>query len=107
MNLKQTIRKVLREETEIPASLRRRTNQIPKYARSTYRWLNPKSFNSFNEFIERVIFSTTRDFVGDYGTGNYEKNLEIIDELTPIISKIIYDDYLDEIKDYYDKELSR
>ena len=105
--LQESIRRILREETEMPPMLRRRLNEIPKYIRSAYKWLNAKAFGSFNEFIKRVIFSTTRDFVGEYGTNDYYKNLEIIDELTPYISKIIYDDYLDEIKKYFHKEISK
>ena len=103
-NIQESIRRILREESKIPPlMLRRRMNEIPKYIRAAYEWLNVKAFDSFNEFIERVIFSTTRDFVSDYGTNDYDKNLKIRDELTPYISEIIYDGYLDEIKDYYHK----
>ena len=104
MNLQESIRRILREESKIPQQVRRRIGELPKYLRGTYRWLNVKSFDSFDEFVERVIFSTTRDFVADFGVNNYESNLEIRDNLIPFISKIIYDNYLDEIKDYYDKE---
>ena len=107
MNLQQTIRRILKEETEIPSSLKRRSHQLPNYIRSVYKWLDAKSFGSFDEFVERVIFSTIRDFVGDFGTNNYEENLKIREELIPHISKIIYNDYLDEIKNYYDKEKLR
>lgn len=107
MNLQQTIKKILREETEIPSTMRRRMNELPKYMRGTYRWLNVNSFDSFDEFVKRVVFSTTRDFVGDFGTDDYDKNSKIKSLLTPYVSKLIYDEYLDEIKDYYEKELLR
>ena len=107
MNLQESIRRILREETKIPSTLRRRMKELPKYMRGTYRFLNVNSFNNFDDFVERVIFSTTRDLVSDFGSNDYETNLEIRDELIPHISNIIYNDYLDEIKDYYDKELFR
>lgn len=96
--------KKLKGGNTYPPMLRRRINELPKYIISAYRWLNPKAFDSFNEFIERVVFSTTRDFVDDFGTYDYETRLEIRDNLEPFIFEIVQSGYLDEIKNYYDKE---
>ena len=97
----------LKEDNIYLPMLRRRMQDLPKYIKSSYQWLNPKSFDNFNKFIERVIFSTTRDFVDDFGANDYDIRLEIRKNLQPFIWEIIKSDYLDEIKKYYDKEMSK
>ena len=54
--------KNLRIRRNIPTELR-------KYITSSFEWLNPKAFNNFDEFLERVIFSATRDYVGAFIDG--------------------------------------
>jgi hypothetical protein len=107
--IEQRIRRILREETKIPPSLMRRLNDIfPLFIKSTYKWLNPKSFQNFEEFINRVIFSANRDFVSEYGK---HSDVDSYDNLCQSFKKIakdfIMEYYYDEIYNYYKKEISK
>lgn len=86
--------------------LRRNIDELPKFIRSTYKWLNPLAFYGFDDFLDRVIFSTTRDFISDFMEkgSDYEK---LIDNLQPVVSEIIMNDYYDEILEYYTLSVNR
>jgi len=60
------VRYIITEKQYDNLKLLRNIHQLPKYIRASYKWLNPRSFYSFEEFVERVIFSATRDFVWEY-----------------------------------------
>jgi ABC-type transporter MlaC component len=83
--------------------VKRRMNNVHKIIKSTYNWLNPVAFKGFDAFIERVIFSSTRDFIMDLGmySNLSEEDKEAIYNL---FTKIVMTEYLDEIKKYYDNE---
>ena len=76
--------------------------ELPKYITSTFEWLNPRAFSSFDEFLERVIFSASRDYVGAY-VSDSEDYYSTWDSLKPIVRDIVMNDYYDEILNYYNK----
>lgn len=80
--------------------LRRNLDFLPKFISSTYKWLNPKAFNDFEEFLDRVIFSTTRDFVGDFIENPDEYDV-LINKIEPTVREMVMGQYYDEILNYY------
>jgi len=108
-NIRSTIKRVLKEvmgiiNEGIPSKVIRRLNDLDKYIKSSYTWLNPKAFENFEEFFERVVFSTTRDFVADALLEDdltYEEIVKIREEVEVYINKIIVDNYLLELEAYY------
>ena len=76
---------------------------LPKFISSTYKWLNPKAFNDFEEFLDRVVFSATRDFVAEFNDDmeNYEGTVAYFQK---IVKDIVYNQYYDEILYWYTKE---
>jgi len=79
-------------------------DELPKYVTSTFEWLNPKAFKNFDEFLERVIFSVTRDYVGAF-IDNPEEFYEIRDRLEPTVREMVMGRYYGEILDYYNSHL--
>jgi len=79
-------------------------DELPKYITSTYKWLNPKVFENFDEFLERVIFSSTRDYVGAFidGPEDYDDLRNIIE---PTVREMVMGRYYDEILDYYTRNV--
>lgn len=79
------------------------SDELPKYITSTFKWLNPKAFNNFDEFLERVIFSTTRDYSSDFvdSSEDYEK---VIPQVETIVRDVVMDGYYDDILDYYNSQ---
>jgi len=77
-------------------------DKLPKYVTSTFNWLNPKAFNNFDEFLERVIFSTTRDYVGDFidGPEEFDDSKNMIE---PTVRDMVMSQYYDEILNYYNE----
>ena len=75
-------------------------DELPKYITSTFSWLNPKAFNDSDEFLERVIFSATRDYVGAFieEPEDYDDLREMIE---PTVRDMVMGKYFDEILDYY------
>jgi len=87
-------------------NLRLRRNipeELPKYITSTFEWLNPKAFGNFEEFLERVIFSASRDYTSAFmeNLENTEDYYSTWDLMKPIVRDIVMDQYLDEIQNYY------
>jgi hypothetical protein len=75
-------------------------DELPKFITSTFEWLNPKAFNNFDEFLERVIFSATRDYVGNFIESPEEfDNLKNLIE--PTVREIVMGRYYDEIFKYF------
>lgn len=85
--------------------IRRNFHKLPNYVRSTYGWLNPKSFNDFDDFLQNVIWRTIRDFVADFRESSWEyKDYEDAKvKLNDTIKNIIVTEYYDEIFEYYKK----
>jgi uncharacterized protein YjgD (DUF1641 family) len=108
MNLQENIQRIKEVmgliNEGIPSKVIRRLNDLDKYIKSSYTWLNPKAFENFEEFFERVVFSTTRDFVTDALSEDdltYEEIVKIREEVEVYINKIIVDNYLLELEAYY------
>lgn len=91
---------IITEEQFVSLGLRRNLVKLPKFIRSTYNWLNPSSFSTFEEFLERVIFSTTRDFVAQFSDES-DDYLALIVKFEPMIADIIKNEFHDEILKYF------
>lgn len=75
-------------------------SKLPKYITSTFKWLNPKAFNNFDEFLERVIFSATRDYVGDF-VENPDEYDDLRNMIEPTVRDMVINQYYDEILNHY------
>lgn len=75
-------------------------DELPKYVTSTFKWLNPKAFNNFDEFIERVIFSATRDYVAEF-IDSPEEFDDSTNMIEPTVRNLVMGQYYNEILDYY------
>lgn len=104
MNLQENISRiqdmmgVINESTVV----RRRLDVLSKTITSTYKWLNPGAFSNFDEFLDRVIFSTVRDFSIELGYEDYQTILKVREEIEPFVKQYIIENYLEDIKYYFD-----
>lgn len=82
--------------------VKRRLDQLPKYIRESYNWLNPKAFNTFDEFLNRVIVNATSFFIDK---SMQERDWDLYraskTKLEPIVRALATDKYYKEILDYY------
>ena len=94
----------MNESKEI-AFIKRRMDTLLDYIEASYDWISPRRFNNFDEFLKRVVFSATRDFVADHRYemgGEYEDQLKFREDLEPIILEFIKDHPIyDEIYDHF------
>jgi len=91
----------LNESKEINR-VKRRMDALIDYVEASYDWLSPRAYDNFNDFLKRVVFSATRDFVHDEIGGEYEEQLKIREELEPMILELIKKHSIyDEIYDHY------
>jgi hypothetical protein len=94
----------MNESKEI-AFIKRRMDTLLDYIEASYDWLSPRRFNNFDEFLKRVVFSATRDFVADHRYeigGEYEDQLKSREDLEPIILEFIKNHPIyDEIYDHF------
>jgi len=82
--------------------VKRRMDALLDYIEASYDWLSPRRFKNFDDFLERVIFSATRDFVADEIGGEFEEQLKISEELEPMIMELVKKHSIyDEIYDHY------
>ena len=82
--------------------VKRRMDALLDYIEASYDWLSPRNFRDFDHFLKRVVFSATRDFVHDEIGGEYEEQLNIREELEPMILELIKKHSIhDEIYDHY------
>jgi hypothetical protein len=106
MNLQeniQRIKEVMGINESIISAFKRRMDEIPQVLYSVYTWLDPKKFDGFEYFLQRCIFGTIRDISAEFGTNDYEEQLDIRKEIEPFIRKYIMDNHLEELRDYYEK----
>jgi hypothetical protein len=94
---------IITESQFVNLELRRNLNLLPQYIRSTYNWLNPKAFKDFDEFLERVIFSASRDYTSEFIV-NKDDNYIMWELLKPIVRDIVMNQYYDEILNYYNSD---
>jgi|694.fasta_scaffold03151_10 hypothetical protein len=106
--IKKKIIKILREEsrlinkkTKMSNFILRRLDLLDTHITQSYHWLDPKRFKDFDDYLNRVIFSTTREFTSDLGIYDYQEILKLRDELEEDIKNIIISKYLREIKHHY------
>lgn len=81
-------------------------DELPKYITSSFKWLNPKAFSNFDEFLERVIFSATRDYVGAFvdNPEDYDKlRLMMGDTVRDMVMNRYYDEILSYFNEYREK----
>ena len=94
----------MNESKEI-AFIKRRMDTLLDYIEASYDWISPRRFNNFDEFLKRVVFSATRDFVADHRYemgGEYEDQLKSREDLEPIILEFIKNHPIyDEIYDHF------
>jgi hypothetical protein len=91
---------IITESQFVNLELRRNLNRLPQYIRSTYNWLNPKAFKDFDEFLERVIFSASRDYTSEFIV-NKDDYYTMWESLKLIVRDIVMNQYYDEILNYY------
>jgi len=91
---------IITESQFVNLELRRNLNRLPQYIRSTYNWLNPKAFKDFDEFLERVIFSASRDYTSEFIV-NKDDYYTMWESLKLIVRDIVINQYYDEILNYY------
>lgn len=92
---------IITENQLITLELRRNLNELPKYISSSYQWLNPKAFDNFDEFLDRVIFSATRDYVGEFIGHNTEKYDVIKSKFQFYVRELVMKEYYDKILYYF------
>ena len=91
----------MNESKEI-AFIKRRMDTLLDYIEASYDWLSPRRFGNFDEFLKRVVFSATRDFLADEMGGEYSDQLESREDLEPIILEFIKNHPIyDEIYDHF------
>ena len=82
--------------------VKRRMDALLDYIEASYDWLSPRRFKDFDDFLERVVFMATRDFVADEIGGEYQEQLKIRDQLEPMVLELIKKHSIyDEIYDHY------
>lgn len=81
--------------------LKRNLEKLPNFIRATYKWLNPKAFYNFDEFIDRVIFSSTRDFVAEF-IDDSESYLSTVETFQQNVKEIVMNEFYDEILNYFE-----
>lgn len=106
MNLREDIDRIrvvmgINESREL-LIVKRRMSALLDYIEASYDWLSPRAFADFDDYLKRVVFSATRDFVVDEIGGEYEDQLKIRDELRPVILELIKKHSIyNEIYDHY------
>jgi len=82
--------------------VKRRMDALLDYIEASYDWLSPRRFKNFDDFLGRVVFSATRDFVADEIGGEHEEQFKIIEDLEPMIMELVKKHSIyDEIYDHY------
>lgn len=69
--------------------VKRRMHLLDEYIEHAYDWLSPRRFDNFDDFLERVVFSATRDFIADEIGGEYDNQLDIREKLEPQVLEYI------------------
>jgi hypothetical protein len=86
---------------------RRRMDKFENFLKSTVRWLNPKAFDNYDKFFEGVVFSSISDFIAAQEYFDDITFDKIRDEMLPFMIEFVKNEYGDEIRDYYEKEIRK
>lgn len=102
MNVRKTIQKILREESEIPIFLRRRISYIDEYFReSTQDWgLNLCDFNSGQQLMEKLIFDTLEKMYFSFYNDMDDTSTEWFN-IAEYIEKYLLKKYMNDIEKSY------
>ena len=87
--------------------LRRRLETFGKYVSSTYKWLDARGYDNYDDFFTRVVFSSVRDFLFNEGNLDYDTYDKLMDQVLPFMKKYVEKEYGDEIRKHFDKEISK
>jgi hypothetical protein len=87
--------------------LRRRLETFGKYVRATYKWLDARGYDNYDDFFTRVVFSSVRDFLFGEGNLDYATYDKLMDQVLPFMEKYVEKEYGDEIRKHFDKEISK
>jgi hypothetical protein len=106
MNLQENINRIkevmgINESKISPYTKRRFFDMLPDFIRHQYKWLAPRAFNTYDEFISRVIFGVVREVSSSLGDATYEEMMKIRENIEPIIREYIIDNFSDETVKYY------
>ena len=94
-------------ESEVPVYIRRRLlEELPNFIRNTYEWLAPWTFNSYEEYMSKIIFNVVREISSSLGDATYEEMMKIREKIEPMITNYIVDNFSDEIEEYYSDNLT-
>jgi len=91
------------DESNELLTLKRREEALVTHIINSYDWLSPRKFKEYDDFLDRVVFTATRDFIADEIEGEYENNWRLRDKFEPIILDYIKKNpsLYDEIYDHY------
>jgi hypothetical protein len=78
-----------------------------KYVRATYKWLDARGYDNYDDFFTRVVFSSVRDFLFGEGNLDYDTYDKLMDQVLPFMEKYVEKEYGDEIRKHFDKEISK
>ena len=102
INRIQEMMGIINETKDPIIMLRRRMDTLDKHIKSTYQWLNPRAFKDFDDFMERVVFSTTRDFVSEeLELTDFRDIMDVRNDIERFVKEYIVDNYMDEIEKYF------
>ena len=82
--------------------LKRRLDELPNHIRSAYDSLNPNAFNTFDEFLNRVINNATGFFIDEsMDERDYDFYQASKIRIKPIVRNLVNDKFYKEILDFY------
>ena len=95
MNLQETIRRILREESKIPLHIKRRINDINRVVDAVLQHIHPCDYDSSDHFVEGVLDEVIY-FLGEI------KNLNGIDLIE--INDYIIEFMDDKLRDFFNEK---
>jgi len=87
--------------------VRRRLETFGKYVSSSYKWLNPRAYNNYDDFFTGVVFRSVSDLLTEEMDLDYDTYLKLMDQVLPFMGKYVEKEYGDRIREYYNKEISK
>jgi hypothetical protein len=109
MNLQENIdriKSIMRiDENDAILFIKRRMDLFDKYIRISYDWLNPGAFDSIHEFIDRVLFSASRDMLAEHSNLDYDLQVKARKKISPILKDYLmnHEELYNEVIRYYKK----
>lgn len=104
MNIRESIKRILQEETDIPIRLRRRLlfidDMVPFKIKHYYKPNTICRYESDEEFFEEVMYSVIDTMYWDY-FGDIPDNSNEWTNMFYIMEKYIRGNYGDKLKEYY------